>query len=146
MIKVNTYELNSIENEKLIFAVIIARFREKWLYVKHKKRSTWEIPGGKREAGEDIIETARRELFEETGAKKFKLEPICIYEVEKDDEGGYRNDFGQVFFAEIEELDILPLSEIGEVKLFSKQPKNLTYPSIQPYLYEKAIQFLEKVE
>lgn len=144
MIKVNTYELNSIENEKLVFAVILARFEEKWVYVKHRKRDTWEIPGGKRERAEDILETAKRELFEETGAKKFKLTPICIYEVEKDDEGGYRNDFGQVFFAQIESFDKLPASEIGEIKLFDKQPENLTYPSIQPYLYKKVIKFLKK--
>ena len=37
------------------------------------------MPGGHREAGEDILETAKRELQEETGAIKFEIKPICVY-------------------------------------------------------------------
>ena len=39
------------------------------------------MPGGHREAGEDILETAKRELQEETGAIKFEIKPICVYSV-----------------------------------------------------------------
>ena len=40
-----------------------------------------------------------------------------------------------MFYAEIKELGDLPESEIGEVKLFDALPEKLTYPEIQPYLY-----------
>lgn len=63
---VNFYE--EIKDELLKFAVIIARTKEGFIFCKHKKRDTWEIPGGHREPGEIIIDTARRELYEETGA------------------------------------------------------------------------------
>ena len=39
------------------------------------------MPGGHGEAGEDIFETAKRELQEETGAIKFEIKPICVYSV-----------------------------------------------------------------
>ncbi|MFR7445451.1 MAG: NUDIX domain-containing protein [Sellimonas intestinalis] len=42
---------------------------------------TYEVPGGHREAGETIDETARRELYEETGATDFDLFPVCVYSV-----------------------------------------------------------------
>ena len=32
-------------------------------------------------AGENILETAKRELQEETGAIKFEIKPICVYSV-----------------------------------------------------------------
>lgn len=65
----------------LKFAVIIARHNGKWVFCKHKERNTWEAPGGHREDGEDILETAKRELYEETGAITFDITPICIYSV-----------------------------------------------------------------
>ena len=34
----------------------------KWVFCKHKERDTFEVHGGHREFGEDIIETAKREL------------------------------------------------------------------------------------
>ena len=34
-----------------------------------------------REVGEDILETAKRELQEETGAIQFDIKPICVYSV-----------------------------------------------------------------
>lgn len=131
MIKVNFYKLNSIEDDKLAFAVIMSKFKNKWIYVKHKDRCTWEIPGGHREENESIMEAASRELFEETGAKKYKLTPVCIYAVERDEKVEYTEYFGWLYYAEIEEVDSLPEFEIERIKLFSDMPKNLTYPLIQ---------------
>ena len=79
MTKVNFYD--SINDSMLKFAVIIARHNGKWVFCKHKERNTWEAPGGHREDGEDILETAKRELYEETGAITFDITPICIYSV-----------------------------------------------------------------
>ncbi len=59
------------EDSLLKYAVIIAVFEGKYVFVRHKERSTFEIPGGHREINENIEETARRELWEETGADKF---------------------------------------------------------------------------
>lgn len=44
-----------------------------------KERPEGEAPGGHREAGGSIPETAKRELQEETGAIKFETKPICVY-------------------------------------------------------------------
>lgn len=142
MLKVNFYELNKIEDRRLKFAVIAAKCNGKWIFVRHKERETWEIPGGHRETDEDINDTASRELFEETGAKKFKVMPICIYSVDRDGD----ESFGQLFYAEIESLGKLPDSEIAEVEQFNKIPDNLTYPLIQPFLFERAFEFLATSE
>ena len=142
MITVNFLNLNTVEDSKLKFAVIMARYKEKWVFVKHNLRSTWEIPGGHREKNEDMNTTASRELVEETGAKDFKMTPVCIYSVNKD---GIES-FGQLFYSEIESIEDLPSSEIGEIRLFDKLPENLTYPLIQPYLFDKILQFIERGE
>ena len=144
MVKVNFYELNTIEDYKLLFAVIMARFNGQWIYVKHKDRNTWEIPGGHREEKENINDTASRELFEETGATKFKLTPICTYSVERDENVNYTESFGQLFYSEIELLDNQLHFEIDEIKLFDDIPDNLTYPLIQPILHKKVLEFLQK--
>ena len=144
MIKVNFYKLNNIEDEKLAFAVIMAKFKDSWIYVKHKERSTWEIPGGHRERNETIESTAKRELFEETGAKKFDLTPVCIYAVERDENINYTESFGQLFYAEINEIGELPQFEIEKIKLFNDIPNELTYPLIQPFLHKKVLDFIRK--
>ena len=140
MITVNFHNLNTVEDSKLEFAVIMARYKEKWIFVKHKLRSTWEIPGGHRENNEDINTTASRELVEETGAKNFKMTPVCIYSVNRDGIGS----FGQLFYSEIANLNELPNSEIGEIRLFDTLPEDLTYPLIQPYLFDRAEKFYKK--
>ena len=141
MLKVNFYELNTIEDDKLLFAVIMAKYKGKWIYVQHKERNTWEIPGGHREINENINDTASRELFEETGAKLFNITPVCIYSVDKDETVDYTESFGQIFYSEVETLDKLPNYEIKEIKLFNNIPDDLTYPLIQPFLYKKVLEF-----
>lgn len=59
---------DTVEDTLLKFAVIISKSNGKWVFCKHKERDTFEVPGGHRESGEEIIETAKRELQEETGA------------------------------------------------------------------------------
>ena len=132
---VNFYEDIDISNELLIFAVIAATYRDKWVFCRHKERNTWEMPAGHREIGEDIAETASRELTEETGAVEFNITPVCVYSVTKDGQTTY----GKLFLAVITEIgDLPPEMEIAEITLRDTLPPNLTYPVIQPQLFERA--------
>ena len=79
MLEVKFYR--QAEDSLLKFAVILAMAEEKMVLVKHRKRNTYELPGGHREAGESIEQTAARELKEETGAKIFTLKPVSVYSV-----------------------------------------------------------------
>ena len=77
MIEVKFYE--EVKDEKLKYAVIVTRYNGKWVFCRHKDRKTLEIAGGHREKGERIIDTAKRELYEETGAINYTIEPISVY-------------------------------------------------------------------
>ncbi len=79
MLEVKFY--SEAEDRLLKFAVIYAVAGEKMVLVKHRERRTYEIPGGHREPGETIEETAARELKEETGAETFTLKPVSVYSV-----------------------------------------------------------------
>lgn len=79
MLKVNFYE--NIDDKLLEFAVIVARHKGRWVFCKHKNQDTYECPGGHREIDENILTCAKRELWEETGAVKFELKPVCVYSV-----------------------------------------------------------------
>lgn len=68
-------------DERLRFAVILAVHNEKWVFCRHKARQTYELPGGHRETGETVCAAARRELWEETGAREYTLAPVCAYGV-----------------------------------------------------------------
>lgn len=133
--KVTIHSINEIEDELLAYAVIAAEYEGKWIYVRHRDRTTWEIPGGRREPGEIISDTASRELYEETGALRFELKPICAYGVDRDGNLSY----GQLFQARIKSLGSLPESEIAEIRFFDTLPESLTYPLIQPILFRQVI-------
>lgn len=60
MLEVNFYD--DVEDELLKFAVIISKTDGRWVLCKHRERNTYEVPGGHRENGETILETAKREL------------------------------------------------------------------------------------
>lgn len=144
MFRVNFYDLNTIEDSKLLFAVIMTRYKNQWIYVRHKDRHTLEIPGGHREENENINDTASRELFEETGATKFNLIPVCVYSVESDENINYTESYGQLFYSEVEELDNCLQFEISEIKLVDYIPDDLTYPLIQPFLHKRVLEFIKE--
>lgn len=125
----------AVEDEKLKFAVILAQSDGKWVFCKHRERSTLEIPGGHREAGESVDGTAVRELKEETGAKEFSLRPVCVYSVVRDDRP---ESFGGLYAAEITSFEPEIHSEIEKIVLLEEPPEgNWTYPEIQPKLMEE---------
>ena len=141
MLQVKFYDM--VEDSLLKFAVIVSRSEGKWVLCKHKERDSYEVPGGHREAGEDIMETARRELKEETGATKFEIEPICVYSVTgktRVNETGEES-FGLLCFAQIEEFSEKLDSEMEMVILMDQLPTNWTYPLIQPQLIERYMQW-----
>ena len=106
------------------------------------------MPGGHREPGEKIGDTAKRELYEETGATKYSINLICVYSVTAPDNFDCVETFGGLYYADIEELEPELHSEIEKVYLLDELPVKLTYPLIQPKLLEEAERrgFLNKGE
>lgn len=138
-VQVNFYE--EIEDEKLKFAVIISKTEDKWVFCKHKERNTYEVPGGHREPGETILQTAKRELQEETGAIDFDISPICVYSVigkTRVNEAIDEESFGMLYFANIRTFEKELHSEIEKILITDQLPTEWTYPLIQPKLMEKA--------
>lgn len=144
LLEVKFYD--TVEDTLLKFAVIISKSNGKWVFCKHKERDTFEVPGGHRESGEEIIETAKRELQEETGAVRFDIKPICVYSVtgkNRVNESGEET-FGLLCYADIIEFSDQLNSEMEKVVLMEQLPENWTYPFIQPRLIEKYLQMVKQ--
>ena len=138
MLEVKFYD--NAPDELLKFAVIISKTNGKWIFCKHKERNTYEVPGGRRELGENISDTAKRELTEETGAVEFDIKPICVYSVKgktRVNENEEEESFGMLFIADVFSFEELH-SEIEEILITNTLVENWTYPLIQPKLIEEA--------
>lgn len=137
--EIKFYSIDKKRDSSLKYVIICTRYQNKWIFVKHKERETWEIPAGHIETEELAFEAAKRELYEETGAVNFEIVSLFDYSVLL-----YGNiSFGRIFFAEVKKLGALPESEIREITLQSQLPTKLTYPQIQTVLFEKARNVIE---
>lgn len=141
--EVRFYE--KVADELLDFAVIVAKARGKWVFCKHRERDTYEVPGGHREPGESIWECACRELYEETGAVSYHMEPVSVYSV-TDGPAGAGETFGMLYYAEIVSFEEELHSEIEKIILTEQMVEAWTYPQIQPLLMQQVQKQVKKLE
>ena len=123
-----------VKDGDLQYAVIVSRSAGKWVFCKHRERDTLECPGGHREAGEPIVQTARRELYEETGAVEYVMSSVCAYEVSRE---GEPPSYGMLYYADITVFESELTHEIDRIVFMDVLPTEWTYPDIQPILIEE---------
>ena len=128
------YPPKSIEESKLTYVVMAARYKEEWIFVRHHERRSWEMPAGHIEQGEPADQAAVRELFEEAGVVRSSMVHICDYSVLVREKKGY----GRLYGAIVEELDPHLEYEIDELLFTADLPGTLTYPEVQSILFKRA--------
>ncbi len=133
---------DEIPEDKLKYVVMAVKYKGKFLFVRHRSRKTFEMPGGHIEPGETVAEAARRELFEETGALRCDIRQVCTYTVDRDGSASS----GMLLFACVTELGELPDFEMEELLLADSYPAQecLTYPEILPALFGAACEWLKE--
>lgn len=119
------------------YVVIGARYKDKWVFVRHKHRNSYEIPAGHINSGEDTDMAAGRELQEETGAIKYEIECISTYTILENN----KLRAGRLYYAEIESIgQERDDSEIEKVIFSDALPRIISFPHVQSVLFD----YLEK--
>lgn len=115
------------------YAIVGARYRDKWIFVYHNRRGNWGMPAGHVEIGETPEVTAERELVEETGAVRYTIEPVATYTVIRDGVEGS----GRLYYAIVSELgEIIDTEEIGRIQLSSTLPDDVAFPGVHTLLFD----------
>ncbi len=127
-----------VDDDLLKFAVIIAKTKGKWVFCRQKGRDTYELPGGHREPGEDILAAAKRELYEETGALEYRIEPVCVYSISAPGNFNGEESFGMLFYAEITVFEPELHSEFESICITDGLVENWSYPPIHPRMIQEA--------
>jgi 8-oxo-dGTP diphosphatase len=86
----------------LPLALVAVWHEEKMLFILHKRRQEWELPGGMIEHGETPEAAAIRELYEETGqvATEVQFIGLAKFRLKPDD----RLEFGALYACELADL------------------------------------------
>lgn len=127
--EITSYGLSEVDYDKIKYVVMIAEYKEKLVIIKNKNKDLWELPGGKREKGEQLLKAASRELYEETGALAFELIPYGIYLM--------NGSYGMNFYVRIKEIGPLPDYEIEEVRFCTALPDQLEHGYIYYKMYDE---------
>lgn len=131
---IKTYKLGYCDEKEYTRVVCVSRYKDKFVFSYNKKRNGWEIPGGHIEVGESWQEAARREIFEETGATKVKVDPVCVYKI---------STFALLCFCEILEMGELPKEfEMEEIMFSDVLPQNLTFPGASKLYFDIIKEYL----
>ena len=137
MVRTTLLDRGTVPVSELTYVVMGARYSDRWVFVRHRDRTSWEMPAGHIEEGEEPEKAARRELFEETGTTGSTLFHVCDYLVENGDQ----REYGRLYVAGIEAMEAPLEYEIAEVRLLSALPENLTYPEVQSVLFDRSVRF-----
>jgi 8-oxo-dGTP diphosphatase len=130
-------EAGSVDESRLTYVVIGAWYRDKWIFVRHRDRSTWEMPAGHIEKGEPAGMAAERELFEEAGVTGSVMEHHCDYEVTV----GGKTEYGRLYSADVKEINTRLEYETEEILLLDSLPTELTYQEVQTVLFNRLKQY-----
>lgn len=126
--EITSFGLTEVMDDDIQYVVMIAEYKEKLVIIKNKNKVLWELPGGKREEGEQLLQAASRELYEETGAVRFELIPYGIYLM--------NGSYGMNFYANILELGPLPDYEIEDIRFCAMLPDQMGYGDIYYKMYD----------